>query len=82
MVEGNETMSRRGYLLIADLTGYTAFLTKSELEHAQGILEALFKSMLDEIKAPLAFSNLQGDAVLAYALDERVPQGYSMSQPE
>ena len=29
-----------GYLLIADITGYTGFLSQTELEHAQGILEA------------------------------------------
>ena len=35
-------MSRRGYPLIADSTGYTMFLTQSELEDAHGILEAMF----------------------------------------
>ena len=37
-------MAQQGFLLIADITGYTMFLTRSELEHAQGILDALFKS--------------------------------------
>ena len=34
-------MTQQGFLLIADITGYTMFLTKSELEHAQGILDLL-----------------------------------------
>ena len=34
-------MAQKGYLLIADITGYTIFLTSSELDHAQGILDAL-----------------------------------------
>ena len=67
-------MAQSGFLLIADITGYTMFLTRSELEHAQGILDALFKSIFDEIKAPIILSNLQGDAALAHMPDASVPQ--------
>lgn len=67
-------MAQSGFLLIADITGYTMFLTRSELEHAQGILDALFKSIFAEIKAPIILSNLQGDAALAYMPDAGVPQ--------
>ena len=57
-------MAQQGFLLIADITGYTMFLTRSELDHAQGILDALFKSIFAEIKPPIMLSNLQGDAAL------------------
>jgi Protein of unknown function (DUF2652)/Polyketide cyclase / dehydrase and lipid transport len=67
-------LAQKGFLLIADLTGYTIFLTSSELEHAQGVLDALFKSIFAEIKAPITLSNLQGDAALAYLPDTSVPQ--------
>src|SRR3981189_1922233 len=67
-------MAQTGYLLIADITGYTMFLTRSELDHAQGILDALFKSIFAEIKAPIILSNLQGDAALPYLTDENMPQ--------
>jgi hypothetical protein len=67
-------MAQTGYLLIADITGYTMFLTRSELDHAQGILDALFKSIFAEIKAPIILSNLQGDAALTYLPDANVPQ--------
>ena len=67
-------MAQKGFLLIADITGYTMFLTSSELEHAQGVLDALFKSIFAEIKAPIVLSNLQGDAVLAYLPDANLPQ--------
>lgn len=68
-------MARRGYLLIADVTGYTIFLTKSELDHAQGIIAAIIDCMVSELRPPLMLSNLQGDAVLAYAADENVGRG-------
>jgi hypothetical protein len=67
-------VAQKGFLLIADITGYTMFLTSSELEHAQGVLDALFKSIFAEIKAPITLSNLQGDAALAYLPDANLPQ--------
>jgi hypothetical protein len=42
-----------GQLVIADISGYTQFLTEGELEHAHEI-------------APLAISNVEGDAVFLY----------------
>lgn len=57
----------KGFLVIADITGYTAFLTGSELDHAQEILKSLFDTLLETIVPPLIISNFQGDAILAYA---------------
>jgi hypothetical protein len=67
-------VAQTGFLLIADITGYTMFLTRSELDHAQGILDALFKSIFAEIKAPIILSNLQGDAALTHLPDANLPQ--------
>lgn len=64
----------RGYFVISDISGYTQFLTQSELEHAKGILEALFKALIARIEAPLAISNFQGDAILCYAPEGAVAQ--------
>ena len=33
--------AREGYLLLADISGYTKFLTGTELEHAQAIIREL-----------------------------------------
>jgi hypothetical protein len=56
-----------GYFFITDITGYTQFLTHSELEHAKEILDALFESILDNLEPPLIISNTQGDAIITYA---------------
>ena len=63
-------MPDRGFLIIADITGYTRFLTGSELDHAQGVLEDLFAVILERLKSPLALSNIQGDAFFAFANDD------------
>jgi uncharacterized protein YndB with AHSA1/START domain len=71
-------MPHKAYFVIADITGYTAFLTGSELEHAQDILKHLFNSLLDNIKPPLIISNFQGDAILSYAPDGSFIQGQTL----
>jgi hypothetical protein len=60
-------MPQQGYLLIADIAGYTAFLTRGELEHAQDILSTLFHALLDNTRYPLIVSKLEGDAIFSYA---------------
>ena len=42
-----------GYLLVADISGYTKFLAETELAHAKGILEDLFDAILPGFKAPV-----------------------------
>lgn len=63
-------MPDRGFLIIADITGYTRFLTGSELDHAHGVLKDLFAVILERLTAPLALSNVQGDAFFAFANED------------
>jgi uncharacterized protein YndB with AHSA1/START domain len=71
-------MIHNGYFVIADITGYTAFMTGSELDHAQDILKTLFDTLLENIKPPLSISNFQGDAILSYVPDQNVMQGQTL----
>jgi uncharacterized protein YndB with AHSA1/START domain len=64
-----------GYLLIADITGYTMFLSQSELDHAQEILTVLLELLLDHTRPPLVLSRLAGDAVISYGLNDHFYQG-------
>jgi Protein of unknown function (DUF2652) len=56
-----------GYLVLADISGYTSFLTSTELEHAHGIVAELTGLVIQRLAAPLRFVELEGDAVFAYA---------------
>ena len=56
----------KGYLFITDITGYTQFLTQSELDHAKEILDALFDSILNHLHPPMVISGTQGDAIICY----------------
>ncbi|MBT5521940.1 MAG: DUF2652 domain-containing protein [Rhodospirillales bacterium] len=72
----NATMaSHNGYLLIADISGYTAFLTSSEQDHANPILHSLLTSLVEQVGDPLHFWRMDGDAVLAYSTSEEFPSG-------
>lgn len=57
----------QGYLVIADISGYTSFLTSTELEHAHGIVAELTQVVITRLGEPLRFVELEGDAVFAYA---------------
>lgn len=41
-----------GYLLIADISGYTVYLKESELEHAQETLTRLLEVLVDHTRPP------------------------------
>ena len=64
-----------GYLLIADISGYTAFLTSSEQDHANPILKTLLTSLVEQVGDPLRFWRMDGDAVLAYSTSQEFPSG-------
>ncbi len=67
--------SQSGFLVISDISGYTLFLSKSELEHAQEILQTLLELLIDHNRPPLTISRTAGDAVISYALAGAAIQG-------
>jgi hypothetical protein len=71
-------MAHTGYFIVADITGYTQFLTQSELEHAEDILDSLFKAQLDFFQPPLILNGFRGDAILAYVLEGTFVQGQTL----
>ena len=44
----------QGYLVIADISGYTSFLTSTELEHAHAILAELTELVIARLGGPIA----------------------------
>lgn len=68
----------KGYFVISDISGYTSFLTESELEHANDILKAITETLIRNVTAPLRISNLQGDAIFMYAPAREVLVGQTL----
>src|SRR5512147_2940955 len=59
-------MAQKGYFVLTDISGYTEFLTRSELDHAQDALQNLFDVQLAHIKHPFVISGFRGDAIFMY----------------
>lgn len=64
--------TQRGFLVLADISGYTAFVTATELEHGPPIVAALLEAVIERIAPPLDVLGVQGDAVFALGVDGQV----------
>ncbi|MBK5115904.1 MAG: DUF2652 domain-containing protein [Thermoleophilia bacterium] len=70
-----EQRTRQGYLVLADISGYTAFLTGTELEHANAIVHELTTLIRERLVPPMRFLKLEGDAVFCYADEASFEEG-------
>lgn len=61
-----------GCLLVADITGYTAYLQATELEHAEDVLADLLETLVGTLSPVFKLSKLEGDAAFSYAPEGRV----------
>ncbi len=60
-------------ILIPDISGYTHFLTKTELSHSTHIVNELLQVIADSLQPKFTLAEIEGDALLTYA-DGKVPQ--------
>ena len=72
------TITQHGFLVIADISGYTSFVAKSELEHSHGILSELLELLVSRFQPTMTISKLEGDAVFAYAFNEVFVRGETL----
>jgi uncharacterized protein YndB with AHSA1/START domain/class 3 adenylate cyclase len=69
---------QNGYLVLADISGYTAFLSQTELDHAHEILTDLLETILTRFKSVLTVHKIEGDAIFAYAPEPPVVRGEAL----
>lgn len=70
----SEVGTQHGYLMIADISGYTSYVARTELEHSQAILSELLEVLVSNMTTLLTLSKLEGDAVFAYVAEHKVPR--------
>ncbi len=68
----------QGYLVLADISGYTSYLAGVELDHAHGVLADLLETIVGSFKTLLTISKLEGDAVFAYVPAARIGRGETL----
>ncbi len=71
-------MPQDGFLFISDITGYSAYISKSELEHARDSLSVLLNLLIEHTQSPLVIAKLEGDAVFSYAPAGSFLQGQTL----
>lgn len=69
------TTTQHGYLLLADISGYTSFVAGTELDHSHEILSDLLETICLQIEKLLTIHKLEGDAVFAYAPEAIIARG-------
>lgn len=70
--------TQHGYLLLADISGYTSFVAGTELDHSHEILSDLLEIICMQIEKLLTIHKLEGDAVFAYAPETIISRGETM----
>ena len=58
-----------GFLVLADISGFTAFVTETELEHGADVTGVLLAGVMEALAPPLEIQELEGDAVFALGPD-------------
>jgi uncharacterized protein YndB with AHSA1/START domain len=59
-------------LLIADISGYTEYLSTVEIDHAQDILADLIGTVVTSLRPTFRLAKLEGDAAFCFAPAEKV----------
>jgi hypothetical protein len=73
-----ESRVQQGYLLLADISGFTSFMASSELEHAQQILTEVINVVCKSLKPALKIAEIEGDAIFAFAFDNQLSRGETL----
>lgn len=64
--------TQHGFLVLADISGFTAFVTATELEHGPPIIAELLEEVIRRIAPPLRIEGIEGDAVFALGVHGQV----------
>lgn len=73
IVMNNST--QQGFLILADITGFTPFVADTELEHSNEILHDILKDIVAHLTPIFTLAEVEGDAVFVYAPATRFQRG-------
>ena len=67
-----ERKTQTGYLVLADISGYTSFVAQTEIEHADVVISAMLENIIEILSGALTIVKLEGDAVFAYVPEDKI----------
>jgi len=63
-------MENKGLLFIPDISGFTRFVTETEINHSRLIIQELLELLINANQTGLELSEVEGDAILFYKFGE------------
>ena len=73
-----EPKTQTGYLVLADISGFTSFVAQTEIDHAHLALSFLLETIMEKLSSLLTIFQLEGDAVFAYMEESQLQEGKSL----
>jgi Protein of unknown function (DUF2652) len=73
-----ERKTQTGYLILADISGFTSFVAQTEIDHAHLALSFLLETIMEKLSSMLTIFQLEGDAVFAYVEESQLQEGRSL----
>lgn len=73
-----ERKTQTGYLVLADISGYTSYVAQTEIEHADMALSYLLETLVEQLSSLLTICQLEGDAVFAYLEESKLGEAKSL----
>ena len=74
----NKNNLERGYLILADISGYNAFIAGTEFDHAQEIIHDLLEFLVNRLRPILTLVQIEGDALFAYTPSNKLLRGETL----
>src|SRR5687768_11104496 len=59
-------MENKGLLFIPDISGFSRFVTETEINHSRIIIQELLETLINANQINLEVSEIEGDAILFY----------------
>jgi len=72
------TSTEYGYLALADISGYNAFVAETEFDHAQEIITDLLEFLVVRLRPILTLVQVEGDAVFVYTPEKKILRGETL----
>ncbi|UCD78325.1 MAG: DUF2652 domain-containing protein [Desulfobacterales bacterium] len=70
-----DTQIQKGYVVLADISGFTSFMEETEIAHSSNILRNIIELIIGNFTPTMIVAEVEGDAVFAYAADAKVSRG-------
>ena len=73
-------LTQPGLLFVPDISGFTHFVTATEVAHSQHMIQELLETLIDANEIGLTVSEIEGDAILFYRLGDPPTRGQFFEQ--